>query len=258
MLQSPLFTPPRTPPPQMTTTPRPRLVARKMPIVYTVPSMLPEPTHETSEGETSEGGTIDSASSSSSSAEVEWDRAILPQPAQEGAMPEKLRELLKSLTHDSLEHYNGRRIPFLTRNLKQSFAHRYKQKFGQPRVDQHNVKQVRYIFRWCSENGEEQEWSYREEGRAGLECPFCPFWGEFSARDILEAHFKDNGLGVHHEVDIEFDGREEEGSWETIIWLDKGHDVPMYANTSFHLLRTYITSIQCREGGNTRIPSDHR
>jgi len=142
-------------------------------------------------------------------------------------MPEKLQELLKSLTHNSLKHYNRRRIPFLTRNLKQSFARRFKQKFGQSRVDQRSVKRVRFIFRWFSENGEEQEWSYQEEGRAGLECPFCPFWGEFAARDILEAHFKDNGLGVHHEVDVEFDGKEEEGSWETIIWLDKAHDMPI-------------------------------
>ena len=238
----------------MAPAPRLRQVARKLPNVHTAPSMSSEPTHETSEGETSEDGTLDSASSPSSSAEVEW---VLPQSAQEGAMPEQLRELLKSLTHNSLEHYKKRRIPFLTRNLKQSFARQYKQKFGQPRADRHSVKRVRYIFRWFSENGEEQEWSYQREGRAGLECPFCPFWGKFAARDILEAHFKDKDLGVHHEVDVEFDGKEEDGSWETIIWLDKAYDIPTCANNSFHLLRTHITFMQYREGGNTRI-SNHR
>jgi hypothetical protein len=256
MSQSPIFTPPRTPSPQMAAAARPRQVARKMPIMHTFPSMSLEWTHETSEGETSEGGTLDSASSSSS-AEDEWDRAIVPQSAQ-GAMPEKLRELLKSLTHNSLEHYNRRCIPFLTRNLKQSFAHRYKQKFGQPRVPQHGVERVRYIFRWFSENGEEQEWSYREEGSAGLECPFCPFWGEFAARDIFEAHFKDSALGIHHEVDVEFDGKEEEGSWETIILLDKAHGRPMYANNSFRLLRTHIAFFQYCEGGYIRLSSNHR
>ena len=155
-------------------------------------------------------------------------------------MPEKLRELLRPLTHNALEHYNRRRIPFLTRNLKQSFANRYKQKFGQPKMDQHSVKWVRYIFCWFNEDGEEQEWSYREEGSAGLECPFCPFWGEFATRNILEAHFKDNGLGVHHGVGVEFDGKEEEGTWEVIIWLDKTHDVSKYANNPFHLLETRI------------------
>jgi hypothetical protein len=189
--------------------------------VQTAPSMSSEPTHEASEGETSGGGTSDSASSSLSSAEVEWDRAIIPQPAQEGAMPEALRKLLKSLTHNSLAHYKRRRIPFLTRNLKQSFTRRYQQKFGRPRLNQHTVKRVKCTFRWFSENGEDHEWSYQEEGRAGLECPFCPFWGEFATRDILEVHFKDTELGVHHEVDVEFDGKEEEGSWEMII------DIPM-------------------------------
>lgn len=211
----------------MTPAPRLRQVARKMPIVQTISSTSSEPTHETSEGEMSEDGILDSASSSSSSdTEVEWDRAIPPQPAQEESMPEKLRELLRSITHNALEHYNGRRIPFLTRNLKQSFANRYKQKFGQPKMDQHSVKWVRYIFCWFSESGEEQEWGYREEQGAGLECPFCPFWGEFATRNILEAHFKDNDLGVHHKLGIEFDGKEEEGSWEVIIWLDKTHDIP--------------------------------
>ena len=257
MPQSPFFTPPRTPPSQMTPAPRPRQNARKMPNVHTVPSMSSEPTIGTSEGETSEDETLDSACLSSSSAEVEWDLEVPPQPAQEGAMPEKLRELLKSLTHNSLEHYGRCRVPFLTRNLKQSFAHRYKQKFGQPRVGQHRVKRVRYIFRWFCENGEEQEWSHQEQGRAGLECPFCPFWGEFATRDILEVHFKDADLGVHHEVDVEFDGREEEGSWETIIWLDKAHNIPMCANHSFHLLRTHITFIQYHERGNAR-KSNHR
>ena len=259
MPQSPLFTPPGTPPSQMTPAPRPRQIARKMANAnaHTVPPMSPEPTNGTSEGETSEDGTLDLASPSSPSAEVEWDLEILPQPAQEGAMPEKLRELLKSLTHNSLEHYSRRGVPFLTRNLKQSFVHQYKQKFGQPKVDQHRVDRVRYIFRWISDDGEEQEWSHQEEGRAGLECPFCPFWGEFATRDILEAHFKDKELGVHPEVDVEFDGKEEGGSWETIIWIDKAHDIPMCANDSFDLLKTHVPFIQYREGGNT-CKSNHR
>ena len=208
-----------------------------MPGTHTVPSIFSETTHGTSEGETSEHGTSGSVSSSSSNVEVERDHATPRQPAQEEAMPEKLQELFRSLTHNGLEHYNRRRIPFLTRNLKQSFTCRYKQKFGEPKVDQHSVKWVRYIFRWFSEYGEEQEWSYREEGRAGLECPFCPFWGEFATRDILEAHFKDKDLGVHHEVDIEFDGKEEEGRWEAIIWLDKTHDIPRYAKKEFIFLK---------------------
>ena len=175
-------------------------------------------------------------------------------------MPEKLRELLRSLTHNALEHYNRRRIPFLTRNLKQSFANRYKQKFGQPNMDRQSVKWVRYIFCWFSENGEEQEWSYREEGGAGLECPFCPFWGEFATRNILEAHLKDKSLGVHNEVDVEFDGKEEEGSWEVIIWLDKTHDVPRYANNPFHphIPRTHSIFIQYYKGGNNLVSSNHR
>lgn len=177
-------------------------------------------------------------------------------------MPEKLRKRLTLLTHNSLERYNRRSIPFLTRNLKQSFACRYMQKFGQPKVDKHSVKWVRYIFRWFSENGEEQEWGYREEGRAGLECPFCPFWGEFATQKILEAHFKDNVLGVHHEVDIEFDGKEEEGSYEAIIWLDKAPNIPKYAiNSPYRLkirtLGTHFGFIQYR-GGKIHISSHSR
>ena len=252
MPQSLLLTSPRTPLLRMTPVPRLRQMVTMQPNMHTTPSMSLELTYETPEGETSEDGTSDSASVSSSSAEVDWDRAILPQPAQEGAMPEELQKLLKSLTHNSLGHYNRRRIPFLTRNLKQSFTLKYKQKFGLPKADQHSVKRVRFIFRWFSDDGEEQEWSYQEEGRAALECPFCPFWGEFAARDILEAHFKHMDLGIHHEVDVEFDGKEEEGSWEMIIWLDKAHDIPTCANNSFHLLRAHIPFIQHREGGNTR------
>jgi hypothetical protein len=202
----------------------------------TIPSISSSSTHGASEEETSEGGISDSGSSSLSSAEVDRG-AIPPQPVQdeEEAIPDELRARLKSLTHNSLEHYDRGRVPFLTRNLKQPFAIRYKQKFGQPNMDQHSVKWVRYIFRWLGESGEEQEWSYREEGSAGLECPFCPFWGEFATRRAFEAHFKDNDLGVHHEVELEFDGKEEEGSWETIIWLDKTRNIPRYANGYFHL-----------------------